>query len=194
MASTTPPPPKSGGSGPFIIAALVMLLLMGGLIIWKLTGREEPKPPEPPPVASAPITPQLEEPPPPPPPLEEDAGKAPEKQVVKKGTVSGGSTCSATCSGEEPAGLRGILAGRAAQARGCYDRALRNNNTLQGRMTVNVKIGTGGQVCQANVGKNELGDPGLTSCVLQMFRSGTFPQPKGGCVDAQIPLNFQPKQ
>jgi len=194
MSSTTPPPPKSGGSGPFIIAAVVMLLLMGGLILWKVTGRE-PKPVDPAPVAAATTSavPVLEEPPPPPPPVEEDAGKAPEKQIVKKGTVSGGSTCSAVCTGEEPAALRGVLSGRAGQARGCYDRALRNNSTLEGRMMVNVKISSTGQVCAASVAKNEVGDPGLTSCVLQVFRSGTFPQPKGGCVEANVPLNFKKK-
>lgn len=194
MSETTPPPPKTGGSGPFIIAAVVMLLLMGGLILWKVTGKE-PKPPEPPPpVASVPATPELEEPPPPPPPpIEEDAGKEPEKQIVKKGTVSGGSTCSAVCEGDATPQLQSALSGRAGQARGCYDRALRNNSMLEGRMTVAVKISSTGQVCSANVTKNELGDPGLTSCVLQMFRSGTFPQPKGGCVDAAVPLNFKKK-
>ena len=65
------------------------------------------------------------------------------------------------------------------------------NNMLEGRMSVAVKISSTGHVCSANIVKNEVGDPGLTSCVLQMFRSGTFPQPKGGCVDAQVPLNFK---
>jgi hypothetical protein len=112
---------------------------------------------------------------------------------VKKGNVSGGATCSAECKGEPSPALTGALSGRAGQARGCYDRALRNNNMLEGRMTVAVKISSTGQVCSANIAKNELSDPGLTSCVLQMFRSGTFPQPKGGCVDANVPLNFKKK-
>jgi TonB family protein len=196
MSSTTPPPPKSGGSGPFIVAAVVMLLLMGGLILWKMTGRET-KSAEPAPSAVATAAePELEQPPPPPPPppVEEDAGKAPEKQIVKKGNVSGGSTCAAVCTGEEPAGLRTILSSRAGQARGCYQRALLNNNTLQGRMMVNVKISSTGQVCSANIAKNEVGDPGLTSCVLQVFRSATFPSPKGGCVEANVPLNFERKE
>ena len=38
-----------------------------------------------------------------------------------------------------------------------------------------------------------LGDGTIASCVVQMFRAGTFPPPQGGCVDAAVPMNFVPK-
>jgi hypothetical protein len=193
MVSTTPPPPKTGGSGGFIAAAIVMLLLMGGLIYWKLRGSDEPKqatPPTTPPTATQAT---LEEPPPPPPPpvLEEDAGAKPQKAVVKsKG--GGGGGCGGECSGPSPQ-LQASLRGKAGQARGCYERALRQNNLLQGRMVVGVRIGSQGQVCNASIVQNALGDPGVASCVVQMFRAGTFPAPQGGCAEANVPLNFIPK-
>jgi|RhiMethySRZTD1v2_1073278.scaffolds.fasta_scaffold05968_14 hypothetical protein len=191
--SSLPPTPKSGGSGGFIAAALVMLLLMGGLIWWKFRGGEEPKQPEPTPVVSTPPHPTLDEPPPPPPPPEvtPDAGK---KTVVKRGgggKVGGG--CGGECEGQAGASLRSALAGKAGAARRCYERALLQNATLQGRMMVAVRVGPGGEVCSANIAQNGIGDPGLANCVVGMFRSSTFPPPQGGCVDTQVPMNFVPK-
>ena len=192
MTSTPPPPPKHGGSGPFIAAAVVMLLLMGGLIDWKFGGTEAPKPaPTQTPVAAAPLPP--DEPPPPPPPPEEPKDAGVEQKQVKKAVSSTGGGCAGTCSGEEPSSLRAVLAGRAAQARRCYERALMQNNMLQGRMQISVRIGPNGSVCSANLTQNEL-DPGVGNCVLGIFRSTTFPAPKGGCVDASVPLRFEPKK
>jgi hypothetical protein len=192
MTRTPPPPPKHGGSGPFIIAALIMLLLMGGLIYWKL-GSNDPKPSARPTPSAAPTTAVLDEPPPPPPPPEEpkeDAG-APSKQA-KRGVVSTG--CSGTCTGEAPGNLRSMLAAKGGQARGCYERALRQNNMLQGRLRLSLRIGQNGSVCSANVAMNELGDPGVASCVVAMFRATTYPNPQGGCVDVDVPLKFEPRK
>ncbi|MFZ5891668.1 MAG: AgmX/PglI C-terminal domain-containing protein [Myxococcota bacterium] len=194
MTSTPPPPPKHGGSGPFIAAAVIMLLLMGGLIYWKIGG-DAPKPaPSSAPVAANTPPPLLDEPPPPPPPPEEpkDAG-AEAKQQKKAVASTGGGGCGGECKGEPPASLRTILAGRGAQARRCYERALMQNNMLQGRMQVSLRIGPTGSVCSANLTQNEL-DPGIGNCVLGIFRSSTFPAPKGGCVDASVPLRFEPKK
>jgi outer membrane biosynthesis protein TonB len=190
--SLPPPPPKHGGGGAFIAAAVVMLLLMGGLIWWKFKGGEEPKPTEPPPVVSAP-PPVLDEPPPPPPPPEvvPDAGK--EKVATKRigGGRAGG--CGGECEGQAGASLRSALAGKAGAARRCYERALLQNATLQGRMVVGVRVGPQGEVCSANITQNAIGDPGLANCVVGMFRSSTFPPPQGGCVDTAVPMNFVPK-
>ena len=110
------------------------------------------------------------------------------------GTVaSTGGGCAGECRGEAPASLRSILAGRGAQARRCYERALMQNSMLQGRMQISVRISPTGSVCSANLTQNEL-DPGIGNCVLGIFRSSTFPAPTGGCVDANVPLRFEPKK
>ncbi len=188
MPDSSIAPPVKGGSAGFIVAALLMLLLIGGLIFWKMRGNEEKPVVTPPPPDSKPMV--FEQPPPPPPPPvpeEPDAGK---KKVARVGTPSGG--CSGSCTGDS-ALTRSGLSGKAGQARGCYERALRNNNTLAGHLTIAVRVGPQGQVCSASVASNSLGDPGVASCVVQMFRSSSFPPPQGGCMDAQVPMNFVPK-
>ncbi len=188
-------PPTKGGTGGFVIAAIIMLFLMGGLIYWKMSGTEaEPvaaAPPPPPP----PAAPVLEEPPPPPPPIEPDAAAEETKKVVHSGgrRKAGPGPCGGKCTGRETPALVRALGGRAGQARGCYNRALRLNPTLKGRITVNVRVGPGGRVCSASVGSNTLGDASVASCVVQMFRSATLPSPQGGCVDTAVPINFVPK-
>jgi hypothetical protein len=196
-SQSTPPPPKSS-STPFIVAVVAMLLLMGGLLFWKLSGSKQAGPAAtvaaPPSVAAAP--PALEEPPPPPPPPEPetpDAGTEPNKGA-KKVASTGGGGCSADCTGTPAPQFASQLQALAGRARGCYERALQHNEQLGGRLSVSIKVGTSGQACSANVTSNQTGDPGLSTCVAQIFRSSTYAAPKNGCVDAQVPLNFVPKK
>lgn len=197
MSETTPPIPKSGGSGPFILAAIVMLLLMGGLIFWKMkSGGGETAKVEAPKPTAAPEQPVLDEPPPPPPPPVASTDSSAKPDDSKPGTKKVGSTVAGApcgvCSGEPAPGLPGALGGKAGQSRACYEKALSSNSTLSGRMTVSLKISQQGTVCSAQV-KSDMNNPLVENCVLQSFRSATFPAPKGGCVDASVPLYFKPK-
>lgn len=197
MAETTPPPPKSGGSGPIIIAAVLMLFVIGGLIVWKVTGssKEEPKTETPVAVATT-ATPTLDEPPPPPPPppvAPEESAKPEDKKKVAS-TGGGGGGCSKECAGTATAALQSALAGRGAQARGCYQKALSTNNTLEGTMLMTVKVGPSGQVCSASISNDTLHDPMIKSCVTNHFKSSVLPAPQGGCVDVNVPLRFTAKK
>ncbi len=190
--SIPPQPPKHHGGGAFIGAVILMLLAMGGLLYWKFRGNEAP----PAPIATAPpsaTAPRFDEAPPPPPAAEPDAGGKKETPTKKRLVASGPPSCSAVCKGDAPAALRGALAGAAGSVRGCYERALRQNQMLQGKLMVSVKIGAQGNACGASLASDTLGDGAVASCVLQKFRSGTFPAPIGGCVDVQVPINFTPK-
>ncbi len=192
--SLSPPPAKNNSTG-FIVAAGAMVLLMGGLIYWKLgSSKPAPEPPPPPSAAPTATAQALENTLPPPPPPEEDAGKAPEedpKAPPKKAGGVGGGGCSGECKGTAPANFQSALRAKAGQARGCYDRALRQNSELQGKLTVALRVGPQGQACSVNV-SGSLGDPSVISCVTGLFRSGTYPAPSGGCVEAAVPLNFVP--
>jgi outer membrane biosynthesis protein TonB len=196
MSESTPPVPKSGGSGPFILAAIVMLLLMGGLIFWKMKSGGETAKVEAPKPTATPEQPVLDEPPPPPPPPVASTDSSAKPDDTKPGTKKVGSTAAGAacgvCSGEPNPSLPGALGGKAGQSRACYEKALSSNATLSGRMTVSIKINQQGTVCSAAI-KSDLNNPLVENCVLQSFRSATFPAPKGGCVDASVPLYFKPK-
>jgi hypothetical protein len=195
MAETTPPPPKSG-SGPIIIAAVLMLLLIGGLIVWKVTASGE-APKEKTPVAVATTAePVLDSPPPPPPPPEappEESAK-PDDKGPKKVSSTGPNPCSQACTGTATAALQSALGGRAGQSRSCYEKALSSNATLEGTLTIGVKVGPGGQVCSARVVADGLHDPGVSNCVVHRFMGASFPAPQGGCAEVNVPLRFMPKR
>lgn len=194
MAETTPPPPKSG-SGPIIIAAVLMLLLIGGLIVWKVTSSgETPKDKTPVAVATTaePVLDSPPPPPPPPPPPEESA--KPDDKGPKKVGSTGPNPCSQVCTGSPSAALQSALSGRAGQSRSCYEKALSSNATLEGTLTIGVKVGPGGQVCSARVVADGLHDPGVSNCVVNRFMGASFPAPQGGCAEVNVPLRFMPKR
>ena len=186
----------SEGNAAFIGAAVAMLLMMGGLIYWKLGDKvPEPEQPSSSPSAAPVDTGEqvLEEAPPPPPEVEEeDAGgveltAARGRKKMKKGG------CDGPCKGKVTGTLQSALRARAGQARRCYERALRLNPTLKGRLTVNVTVGAAGQVCSASISNNTLGDASVSSCALGSFQGATLPPPQGGCVNTRVPVNFVPK-
>ncbi len=195
MSSEIPKKPSSSGNNVFIALTVVMLLAMGGLILWKFTGSPSSEQT----VATA--APVVEDraadnplPPPPPPPAEEPSA-APTAVVPTNATLrSGKSACPSKCEGEATAALKSALAGRGGAGRRCYEKSLSQNALLKGRMTVHVRIGTNGSVCSANVSHDELHDPGLSNCILGVFRSSTLPSPSNGCVDVDVPLNFVPNK
>ena len=194
MAETTVPPPKSGGSGPIIIAAVLMLLLIGGLIVWKVTGSSDTSKTPTPVAVATPAAPVLEEPPPPPPPPPPEESAKPDDKTPKKVGSTGPNPCSQVCTGTASGALQSALFGRAGQSRSCYEKALSSNATLEGTLTVGVKVGPGGQVCSARVVADGLHDPGVSNCVVNRFLASSFPAPQGGCAEVNVPLRFVPKR
>lgn len=203
--STKPPvsmppskvPGASGGSAQYIVLAVVLIAVMGGLVCWKLKGNQGDASP----VASAPVAsaapervrpPNMDAPPPPP----DDDKPAPSSSAAKtKAPVTGGGNfgCGAQCTGTPAGAMRAELSSRASSARGCYERALRNNSTLQGKMTVALKVDNNGVICAASIANDSVGAGDVSSCVLSMFRGQKVSAPTGGCVDVSVPLNFLPK-
>lgn len=197
--SNPPPPPPTHGSGQFVGAVIVMLLLMGGLVFWKLSGSDDKSKVETAPPVEVPQGPTLDAVVPPPPPptptasVTEDAG-AP--ATTKKAVVGGGTFCNTCgkCNGEAAPSFSAALRTRAGQAQRCYEKALSQSEQLSGRLTVNLCVGVGGAVCGASIGNDSLNSPMVAQCVLNIYRATTFPSPKNGCVDAQVPLNFLPEK
>ena len=171
-----------------------MLLGMGGLLYWKFAKTDPPAPAPPPPVATKPPEPEIEVPPPPPP---EETPEPPKQESLattkKKPTTTSVGGCGPSCSGTVGGSLNTALSTVARGSRSCYERALRQNPTLQGRLMVSVRVGATGGACSASLASDALGDPSVANCVLQKFRGSTYPKPEGGCVDVQVPIQFMPK-
>ncbi|PIE06073.1 MAG: hypothetical protein CSA75_01435 [Sorangium cellulosum] len=188
--------PKRSSGGPYIAAIVVLVLLIVGLVWYKFSDNKEPAS-QPPVIQSVTQNnhqpfPVLDIPPPP----ELDAAVDAASDAKKKTKVGvGRGLCSSPCNGNVSSALRAALSGNAGAARGCYERALRTNAMLQGRMMVAVRISSNGSVCSASIAQDSVGSPQVASCVLGLFRGKHFPAVTGGrCADVQVPLSFTPRE
>jgi len=193
MSSDLPSKTPSSGSGSYVRAAVIMLLIAVALVVGKSMMKSEPQAASTAAVVSERPKAELAPPPPPPPPPEEPSASASASSAPSPKLSKGGSGCAGECKGEVSSELRTYLSGRAAQGRKCYERALLQNGSLQGRMKVQVRLSAAGQLCNASMAADDLRDPGLSACILQMFRNSVFPTPKGGCVDVAVPMSFVPQ-
>lgn len=199
MASeSSPPPPDSGGNLKY---AIIGVVLIGATIaVWLgMRGCEE----DPPPVAEAPVAdagvverstaladddlfiPEVEPDAGPPP----DAGRR--VRYVTRYVGGGGGNWS--CSGQiDPAAAQRALAQSNLQFRNCYERRLKVNQTLEGRVNVQMRVGGNGRVTAVRTG-GSLRDAQVLSCVRNIAQRIQFPAPSGGCAVVAAPFNFTPR-
>jgi hypothetical protein len=191
-SSLPPQPPGTGGGGKLLVPAVLVAVAIVALIGFKKCGGGATTTPGP--VATVvipsgpPTVSRVDEVPLPPP--VEDAAPAPTATAKPAGTGVAFDACAVkSCSGTITAELENALALRVKQARRCYDQALAQDPTLQGRVELNVKVASNGQVCGASVASNDLSDPNVANCMAGVFRQSLhFPTPKGGCVETKIPI------
>jgi hypothetical protein len=190
MSSSAPPPP-TGGNAKYVVVVVLLLAGIAGLLIWRSTQKPEPVVIHTPDAAApVPVNTHIEDDVPPPPTIVDAGPQTP----IRTNTGPAPANCGASkCSGASTPDLESALAFRAKQARRCYESALENDNTLKGKVAINVRVASNGQVCSAGVASNEMGSSGVAQCVANKFRqTGFFPAPKGGCVDATVPISFVP--
>ena len=88
------------------------------------------------------------------------------------GAVSGGNLDRGVISSYVRSKMGGI--------RSCYERELKKNPSLKGKITVTFSIGGDGKVVGASVAGATLNDPSVQNCVLRMVRRWRFTPPEDG--------------
>lgn len=73
----------------------------------------------------------------------------------------------------------------------CYEKGLRSDATLAGRVTVSFTIAEDGSVKDATH-TTDLADTGTASCVARGFNALSFPRPEDGVVKVTYPITFSP--
>jgi hypothetical protein len=101
---------------------------------------------------------------------------------------------SGACSGDVKPELVSALSSRAVQSRRCYEKLLRSKPSAQGKYVVSLRVSKRGKVEHARLVTDEVGDAEMASCVLARFRSASYPAPRGGCADINVPLNYEPRR
>jgi len=87
-----------------------------------------------------------------------------------------------------------IIRGQLGGIQACYERELRNNPTLSGRLEMNFTIGASGRVTHVSAGGPMASvAPAVGSCVSGRLRGLVFPSPEDGSVDFSFPFTFTPQ-
>jgi hypothetical protein len=74
----------------------------------------------------------------------------------------------------------------------CYEKGMRNDPSLQGRVTVKFIIDRSGAVAMSADGGSDLPDQGVVHCIVGGFSNLSFPAPEGGMVTVVYPIVFSP--
>jgi hypothetical protein len=74
----------------------------------------------------------------------------------------------------------------------CYDRALKRNPSLKGKIVLSFEIQESGRISSLNLEDDSVGSAEVKSCIAERARSWRFPQPSGGSVFVSFPLVFTP--
>ncbi len=200
MNETSPQQGSSGGNKGIVLllAGGAILLVVAGLVYFLRQASPTPPPPKPPvieepdeapaplviPAKSKPLALQSNG---------EDAGvvievEAPEDKRTaqrkgsseKKGTI-------------DPKMVNKFINKNFNQVRNCYERRLKKNPMLEGKVDLNIKVASSGKVTSIGVNKDTVGDGPMLECVKRTIRGWQFPKPTGGRVVIGKSFKFKKK-
>jgi hypothetical protein len=89
--------------------------------------------------------------------------------------------------------IRRVVHQHLVRIRYCYEKALTNNPTLEGRIAARFVIASDGSVSSASDGGSTMPDKTVIACALKVFKSMTFPKPADNAnVMVTYPIVFAP--
>ena len=74
----------------------------------------------------------------------------------------------------------------------CYERELKRDPSLAGKIEIEFTIGTSGRVDEAFVASNRMGSDAVGDCIVSRLKRWRFPKPGGGSVTVSFPFIFTP--
>lgn len=80
------------------------------------------------------------------------------------------------------------------ETRDCYERRLKTNPALAGRVYLTLTIARDGSVSRAHASGDTLNDPEVVDCIEAISQEWSFPSPDGGSAKVRKPLSFSPKR
>jgi TonB family protein len=83
---------------------------------------------------------------------------------------------------------------RIGAVKACYERALKRNSKLSGKVKIRWTITAAGTVSAVEIEEDSMGDTEVASCMKGLVRRWRFPAPSGGSVDVVYPFIFEPNK
>lgn len=92
----------------------------------------------------------------------------------------------------DPGAIAKVVKSRLTAVKECYERELKRNPQLAGKVVIRFTIEDDGRVSNVAVEEQTLGDPNVGSCIVSRFERFRFPKPDGGAVTVSYPFIFSP--
>jgi TonB family protein len=86
--------------------------------------------------------------------------------------------------------IASVVKRRIRSVQACYERELKKNPNLAGKVTVQFTIGTVGRVTSAKITVNTTKSAAVGKCIKQRIGLWRFPKPQGGAVTVAYPFVF----
>ena len=83
-----------------------------------------------------------------------------------------------------------VVRGRIRAVKSCYERELKKDPTLKGKIVMQFTIGEMGRVTSSKVASSTMPSPAVGRCILGRIRRWRFPKPTGGSVTVSYPFVF----
>ena len=83
---------------------------------------------------------------------------------------------------------------RLGAVKACYERGLKRNPNLSGKVVIHWTITQAGTVSGVDIEQDTLGDAEVASCIKSLIARWRFPAPSGGSVEVSFPFVFQSSQ
>jgi hypothetical protein len=106
------------------------------------------------------------------------------------GPKGSASTGAANVSGGTVSNAARVVAGMRAGFRNCYNRALSQNPDVEGRISLSIKVGPGGEVQGVTAAPSGNLPDSVVSCVKARAQAAQFDPPQGGLAVIQVPVTF----
>ena len=94
----------------------------------------------------------------------------------------------------DPALVSKEVRARIGAVKACYERALKRNPNLSGKIKVRWTITAAGTVSGVDISDDSMGDSEVSSCIKQLVARWRFPAPAGGSVEVEFPFVFTASQ
>jgi outer membrane biosynthesis protein TonB len=83
-----------------------------------------------------------------------------------------------------------VVRGRMRSVQDCYQKELKRDPSLAGKIEIEFTIGEDGRIEDAVVASNQMGSSAVANCIVSRVRLWRFPKPDGGSVTVTFPFIF----
>jgi len=88
--------------------------------------------------------------------------------------------------------IQNVVRANFGSFRRCYEKGLKKNSNLSGRVAIRFVIARDGTIAQIGSKDSDLPDADVVSCIVKSFEKLKFPEPEGGIVTVVYPIMFTP--